>query len=87
MQDWKNEVSRQKPDPHELVAPGIYIERKDIKEVEHEETEWQDAYTDYECMSREISVRDYNMLKSIQEIDSQKAVDAYTLQLMEEGVI
>ena len=87
MQDWKKEVSRQKPEPLELVATGTYIERKNIKEVEHEKTEWQDAYTDYECVSREISVSEYNMLKSIQEIDSQKAVDAYTLQLMKEGVI
>ena len=43
MQDWKKEVSRQKPEPLELVATGTYIERKNIKEVEHEKTEWKDA--------------------------------------------
>lgn len=45
------------------------------------------AYTDYVCESREVTVSEYEMLKSIEDIDSQKAIDAYTLQLMEEGVI
>lgn len=87
MQDWKKEVSAHQPSPLEIVAPDTYIQRKDITEVQHEKTENRDAYTDYECMSREISVSDYNMLKSIEQINTDKAIEEYTLKLMEEGAI
>lgn len=86
MQDWKKETSVTEPQPLEIVAPDTYIQRKDIVKVERKQ-EGKESYTEYECMSREISVRDYNMLKSIEEISTDKAVEAYTLQLMEEGVI
>ena len=55
--------------------------------VEHEATDERDAYTDYECMSREISFSEYNMLKSIEQISTDKAIEEYTLKLMEEGAI
>lgn len=87
MQAWKKEVSASEPEELELVAPDLYIQRKDIKKVQHEATEQMDAYTSYECMSREISASDYNMLQSIEQISTDKALEAYTLQLMEEGVI
>ena len=45
------------------------------------------AYTDYVCESREITESEYAMLKSIEEINTEKAIDEYTLQLMEEGVL
>ena len=45
------------------------------------------AYTDYECESREISVAEYQMLKSIEAIDNQKAMDDFTMQLIEEGLL
>lgn len=49
------------------------------------------AYTDYVCESREITESEYEMLQSIGEIQTEKAVNAaideYTLQLMEEGVL
>lgn len=71
----------------QLVAPNIYIERKNITAVEHEEVEGMEAFTDYECDSREITVDEYNMLKSIEKIDTTKAIDEYNLQLIEEGVL
>ena len=55
--------------------------------VEHEATNERDAYTDYECMSREISVSEYNMLQAIEQINTDKAIEEYTLKLMEEGAI
>lgn len=87
MQDWKKEVSAHQPSPLEIVAPDTYIQRKDIMTVEHEATDERDAYTDYECMSREISFSEYNMLKSIEQISTDKAIEDYTLKLMEEGAI
>lgn len=46
-----------------------------------------EAYTDYECESREISVSEYEMIKSVEQINTDKAIEDYTLQLMEEGVL
>lgn len=49
------------------------------------------AYTDFVCDSREISVGEYEMLKSIEEIRTDEAVtaaiDEYTMQLMEGGLL
>lgn len=69
------------------MAPDIYIQRRDITAVEHEETGETPAYTDYECQSREITVSEYQMLQSIEEISNEKAIDQYTMQLIEEGVL
>lgn len=49
------------------------------------------AYTDYVCESREITESEYAMLKSIAEIRTDEAVtaaiDEYTMQLMEGGLL
>lgn len=87
MTGWKKERCSEKPRELQIAAPGIYIERKNIEEVEHEAAGGMDACTDYECDSREISFEEYQMLKSIEEIDTQRAIDDYTMQLVEEGVL
>ena len=87
MKEWSKEICSEKPEQLQLIAPDTYIERKDIVEVQHEETEDMAAYTDYECMSREISVSDYNMISSISEININAAIDAYTEELIEEGAL
>lgn len=63
------------------------MQRRNIKVVEHEATDNMEAYTDYECESREISVSEYEMIKSVEQINTDKAIEDYTLQLMEEGVL
>ena len=40
-----------------------------------------------QTMSREITVSEYQMLESITQISNEKAIDEYTLQLIEEGVL
>ena len=87
MKEWSKERCSEKPEELQLIAPDTYIERKDIVEVQYEETEDVPAYTDYECMSREISVSEYNMIKSITEINTNNAIDAYTEELIKEGMI
>lgn len=81
------ERCEKKPQELQLVSPDTYIQRKDIKKVDHEATEDMPAYIDYECMSREITVSEYQMLESITQISNEKAIDEYTLQLIEEGVL
>ena len=75
----------------QLVAPDTYIQRRNIQQEKHEATDQAAAYTDFVCESREIGVGEYEMLKSIQEIRTDKAVNAaideYTMQLMEGGLL
>jgi hypothetical protein len=87
MKQWSQEICAEYPKELELVAPGIYIQRRNIVEVTHEAMDDMPEYTDYSCESREITVSEYETLKSIEEINTSQAIDAYTLQLMEEGVI
>ncbi len=87
MKEWKEERCATQPEELELIADGVYIQRRNIEEVEHEATEEMDAYTDYACESREISVSEYAMLQSIEGISTDKAIEEYTLKLMEEGTL
>lgn len=65
------------------------MQRRNIKKVEHEADEeaGTESYAEWVCESREITVSEYEMLKSIEEIDTTQAIDAYTLQLIEEGLL
>lgn len=91
MKQWTEERSAQRPAELQLVAPNLYIQRRNITAQEHEEQDGMAAYTDYVCESREITESEYEMLKSIEEIKTDKAVNAaideYTMQLMEGGLL
>lgn len=87
MKQWTEERSAQRPAELQLVAPNLYIQRRNIEQQEHEERDGMAAYTDYVCESREITESEYEMLKSIEEISTEKAIDEYTLQLMEGGLL
>ena len=87
MKQWKKEICDTQPEEVQLIAPELLMQRRNIKVVEHESTDNMEAYTDYECESREISVSEYEMIKSVEQINTDKAIEDYTLQLMEEGVL
>lgn len=91
MTEWRKERCSERPDDLQLIAPGLYMERKNIRESWHEGDDMEGPYMEYECECREISVSEYEMLKNIEEIKTGDAVaaaiDEYTLQLMEEGVL
>lgn len=87
MKQWTEERSAQRPAELQLVAPNLYIQRRNIEAQEHEKKDGMAAYTDYVCESREITEGEYEMLKSIEEISTEKAIDEYTLQLMEGGLL
>lgn len=78
-----------KPLELEKIAPGLFMQRKNIREVTHEADEEAGikAYTEYVCDARKITESEYQMLKSIEDIKTQDAIDSYTEQLIEEGVI
>lgn len=89
MKQWSEERCAQRPEELQVIAPGLYMQRRNIQEVSHEadETSGKDAYTEYVCESREITESEYAMLESIEQINTEKAIDAYTMQLIEEGVL
>lgn len=89
MKAWKEEHCAQRPNELQLIAPDTYIQRRNIAEVQHEANEEAgiEAYTDFKCESRTISVSEYEMIKSINDYDAQTAIDEYTEQLVEEGVL
>lgn len=87
MKEWSKETCSERPEELQLIAPDTYMERKDIMLVENEEKDGMPGYTSWECMSREIGVSEYQMLKSIEGISNQKAIDDYTEQLIEEGLL
>lgn len=91
MTGWRKERCAERPDELQLIAPGLYMERKNIREVLREGNGMEEPYTDYECECREITVSEYEMVKSLENANTEKAVsaaiDEYTLQLMEEGVL
>lgn len=91
MKQWKEEHCTLEPAELEVIGKDLLIQRKNIEEVTHEATEDAEGYTEFVCESREITVAEYEMLKSVEEIDTTKAVntaiDEYTLSLMEGGVL
>lgn len=87
MKQWKEERCSMQPDELEVIADGVLMQRRNIQAVFHEATDEISAFTDYVCESREITVSEYEMLKSIEDINTDKAIDAYTQQLIEEGLI
>ena len=48
MKEWTKERCSEEPQELQLVADGIYIQRKNIEKVQHEATEGMEAYTDWD---------------------------------------
>lgn len=87
MKEWKKEKCAERPLELQPIADGVYMQRRNITQVSHEASDDMEVYTDWECECREITVAEYEMLKSIEEIDNAKAIDEYTMKLIEEGVL
>lgn len=87
MTEWTKESCSSQPPELQEIAPGLLMQRKDIQKVEHEAQDGTEPYTTWDCLCREITVSEFALLGSIQEIDNSKAIDTYTMQLIEEGVL
>lgn len=87
MTNWTVETCAELPSELELISSDKYIERRNIHKVKHEKMDDMPEYEDYQCESREIGISEYEMLKSIQDINNEKAIEEYTAQLMEQGVL
>lgn len=89
MKAWKTERCSEQPEELQDIGGGLYMERRNITAENHEadEAAGAEAYIDYVCECREITQDEYHMLKSMEEIDTQAAIDDYTEQLIEEGLL
>lgn len=89
MKEWKQERCAQRPEELQRISKETYIQRRNIREATHEADEdaGTEAYTEWVCESREIGISEYEMLKSVEEINTQKAIDDYTEMLIEEGIL
>lgn len=87
MTEWTREHCSEQPSELQIIAPALYIQRRDIKQVTNEGANDEPGYTEWVCMSREITVSEYQMLQAITDIDTGKAIDNYTMQLIEEGIL
>lgn len=89
MKAWKQERCSERPEELQDIGGGLYMERRNITAENHEADEAAvgEAHTDYVCECREITQDEYHMLKSVEEIDTQAAIDNYTEQLIEEGLL
>lgn len=87
MTNWTEEHCASQPSVLEVIGRNLYIQRRNITEVTHKATGDMPEYTDWECESREISFDEYNLLKEIEQINTDKAIENYTMELIEEGVL
>lgn len=86
MTDWKTEVCGDTmPQELDLVSPDTYIQRKDIHLVPADFERGTEEH--YECLRRFITVAEYNNLKAIEDFRTDEAIDAYTLSLIEGGIL
>lgn len=78
---FEEECGSAKPEELQVIAPNTFMERKDlIQKTVNEELIWFST-------SRKIKFDEYYLLKSIEEINTDKAIDDYTMQLIEEGLL
>lgn len=85
MTEWKPEYNTEKPDELSLVSSSTYIQRKDIHQVEI-----SDGYTNHlqwYSLSRFLTKDELLMLEAVAEVRTDAAIDEYTLQLIEEGIL
>ena len=87
MKQWREERCAELPEELQLISDNTYMQRKDIVEINHEDSDNMPAYKEYVCQSREITISEYEMLQSIEQIQINEAIDNYTVQLIEEGVL
>lgn len=59
---WEPELCDDKPEEFTKTNHDTYIQRRDIRYVEYHSLDGSDGFKGYECLSREISTTEYNLL-------------------------
>lgn len=87
MTNWSEDICSEKPQELTMASPNSYIQRRNIQEVEIPAEGDMSGYTQWVSECRIISIDEYNLIESIKEIRTDEAIDNYTLQLIEEGLL
>ena len=87
MTDWRVTQSTEPFKELSIASPTTYIQAKDMHEIQLPSSVDGETFTAYEAMTRFLTKDEYHMLQSIEAIDSSKAVDAFTMELIEEGIL
>lgn len=87
MTKWTEDICSEKPEKLTIASPTSYIERRNIHEIEVPAEGDMPGFTQWVSECRIISIDEYNLLESIKEIKTDEAIDGYTLQLIEEGLL
>ena len=59
MKDWREEHSSQQPEEFEQISDGTFMQRRNIRKVDHEKNDDQPAYSEYVCECREMTAAEY----------------------------
>ena len=87
MTSWTEDICSEKPEELIMGSPTSYIQRRNIHQITIPATADTPEYTQWVSEIRFISIDEYNLLESIKEIKVDDAIDEYTLQLIEEGLL
>ena len=73
MTEWRTEYCSEQPSELQVIGKELYIQRRNIHQVTHEATEGSEAYTDWECESREITFTEYHQWKTDEAVKKNEA--------------
>lgn len=88
MTEWKEEHCSQQPAEVEAIADGFLIQRRNIKKVVHEadEAAGTEAYTEWVCTSREITITEYQLQHKAEMAEMNEAIDDLTVSILTGGL-
>lgn len=81
MTDWKVEHCSSQPAELQTIAPGKYIQRRNIQEITHEAMDGMEAFTDWQCESREITVDEYHQIIVDDTLEAHTASIDYIMMM------
>ena len=89
MTEWKEEHCSQQPAEIEAIADGFLSQRRNIREVVHNEDPDAEAgrYSEWVCESRQISIAEYQMLNKEELTAMNEAIDDLTVSILTGGMI
>lgn len=77
MTNWTEEQCADMPNELDVIGTDLYIQRRNIEK----------SHEGYTCESRQITFDEYNLFEEIKNINTDKAIEDFTMELIEEGIL
>lgn len=91
MNGWREEHCFTVPDEYQELGGGRVMVRKNIRQASHEEAEGRPAFTEWVCECMEMDEGSYKAMVLAKEYKTEddvvRAIDDYTQELIEGGVL